>query len=123
MIKFENFLERVGFGLSEEEKEERRKEGDDARPPLYLAQHALLTHFPRLRRDVLLPDYVYSEPPESEVQGGYRRPPTEDGLLINVWVGGEGRSSPSHTVCSIFLADLHPHKADSTFFNSPGPLL
>ncbi|KAL7413647.1 hypothetical protein BDY24DRAFT_351437 [Mrakia frigida] len=85
MIKFEDFLERI------------EEDGVETRPPLYLAQHALLTQFPKLRRDVLLPDYVYSEPPESEAEGGYRRPPTEDGLLINVWVGGEGRSSPSHT--------------------------
>jgi len=122
MIKFEDFLERVGFGLSEEEKEKRRKEGD-ARPPLYLAQHALLTHFPRLRRDVLLPDYIYLEPPESEVEGGYRRPPTEDGLLINVWVGGEGRSSPSHTVCCISTPKIPLHGADTPSFASLGSLL
>ncbi|KAL7413678.1 hypothetical protein BDY24DRAFT_415258 [Mrakia frigida] len=135
MIKFEDFLERIEFGLSEAEREkkrdEEREDGVETRPPLYLAQHALLTQFPKLRRDVLLPDYVYSEPPESEAEGGYRRPPTEDGLLINVWVGGEGRSSPSHTdpyyncytqvVGSkrIFLAPPHHSSSMYPFSSSP----
>lgn len=90
MVPFEEFLDRIGFG------EEGKDKDQDGRPPLYLAQHSLLTQFPKLRRDVLLPDYVYSEPPE--VEGGYQRPRNEEGVLMNVWVGGEGRSSPSHTV-------------------------
>lgn len=75
---------------------------DSDLPPLYLAQHPLLTQFPELEQDIVLPDYVYSAPERTEDGHEHIPPQNADGLVVNVWVGG-GRgtvTSPAHTVCS-----------------------
>ncbi|KAF8894500.1 hypothetical protein BD779DRAFT_1501450 [Infundibulicybe gibba] len=64
--------------------------------PLYLAQHNLFIQFPRLRDDILLPDYIYAFLP-SHNYSGYKSPETEDGVLLNAWVGPMGTVSPAHT--------------------------
>ncbi|SPO41001.1 uncharacterized protein PSFLO_06483 [Pseudozyma flocculosa] len=46
--------------------------------PLYLAQHDLLSQFPDLRRDMILPDYVYSSPPVVGYKEIWLAPPDVD---------------------------------------------
>lgn len=52
----------------------------------YLAQHDLLTQFPTLRADVVVPDYVYADVPGAR-----------DTLALNAWAGCAGAGSPAHT--------------------------
>ncbi|CED83519.1 Uncharacterized conserved protein, contains JmjC domain [Phaffia rhodozyma] len=97
MVPFEQFLDRVGWGSCAAWSERYESDQEASKEPaLYLAQHSLLNQFPVLRKDILLPDYVFSGP-EEDVPKGYKPPSNEEALVINVWVGGNGRSSPSHT--------------------------
>jgi hypothetical protein len=63
---------------------------------VYLAQHSLLTQFPKLRDDILIPDLVYIVPETREA--GHKSPPNEDRLIINAWLGPKGTMSPAHKV-------------------------
>ncbi|KAH7908586.1 hypothetical protein BJ138DRAFT_1157340 [Hygrophoropsis aurantiaca] len=67
------------------------------REVLYLAQHNLLTQFPALRDDIIVPDYVYSSLSPPANCPGYAPPGNEDRLIINVWLGPKGTISPAHT--------------------------
>jgi hypothetical protein len=71
---------------------------------LYLAQHDLLSQFPRLRQDIVLPDYVFTSP--DVTPDWYIPPMSEDGLIINAWLGPKGTISPPHTVCPLYLFPL-----------------
>ena len=71
----------------------------DKRSPLYLAQHNLMAQFPRLRDDVIVPDYVYACPPAPPDYSDYKPPANDDELVMNVWLGPGGTMSPAHTVC------------------------
>jgi len=63
---------------------------------IYLAQHSLLTQFPKLRGDILIPDLVYFVP---ETGGAcYKPPANEEGFIINAWLGPKGTISPAHKV-------------------------
>ncbi|EPQ27869.1 uncharacterized protein PFL1_04613 [Pseudozyma flocculosa PF-1] len=64
--------------------------------PLYLAQHDLLSQFPDLRRDMILPDYVYSSPPVPPGVPGYRPPGNDEALILNAWLGPAATVSPPH---------------------------
>nr|XP_031864415.1 uncharacterized protein CI109_000329 [Kwoniella shandongensis]KAA5531487.1 hypothetical protein CI109_000329 [Kwoniella shandongensis] len=68
-------------------------------PPLYLAQYGLFDQFPELARDISYPDYVWSEPPIPVDVPSYSPPQTEDGVIVNVWIGSGGSEivSPAHT--------------------------
>ena len=63
---------------------------------IYLAQHSLLTQFPKLRGDILIPDLVYFVPETREAD--YKPPVNEEGLVINAWLGPKGTISPAHKV-------------------------
>ena len=63
---------------------------------VYLAQHSLLTQFPKLRDDILIPDLVYIVPKTGETV--HKPPANEDGLIINAWLGPKGTISPAHKV-------------------------
>jgi len=63
---------------------------------VYLAQHSLLTQFPKLRDDILIPDLVYIVPETREA--GHKPPPNEESLIINAWLGPKGTMSPAHKV-------------------------
>lgn len=82
----------------------------DSRPPsqevIYLAQHDLFKQFPALRRDIVVPDYVYSalQPPKSYLK--YRPPSNPDELVVNVWFGPKGTESPAHTVRLYLVVDI-----------------
>lgn len=76
-------------------------EQDKARPHLkpvvyYMAQHDLVTQFPALERDYMLPDYVYTSPPPPSDWPHYRPPATADGVTTNLWIGPAGTVSPPH---------------------------
>ncbi|KIJ56937.1 hypothetical protein M422DRAFT_150086 [Sphaerobolus stellatus SS14] len=64
---------------------------------LYLAQHNLLTQFPKLRSDILIPDYAYSSPVPPPCFPSYKPPGNEEQLVINAWLGPKGTTSPAHT--------------------------
>ena len=64
---------------------------------LYLAQHDLLMQFPALRKDIIIPDYVYSDVRPSSCPD-YGSPGNDEKLIINAWVGPKGTISPAHTV-------------------------
>ena len=68
---------------------------------LYMAQHNLLSQLPALRKDVLIPDYVFSAPQAPATYPFYRPPNNEEELSLNAWLGPEGTISPAHTVCPI----------------------
>lgn len=71
-------------------------EGETHHPIVYLAQHSLLTQFPRLRDDVSIPDLVYYSP--SSTDPHYGPPNNDEGLVINAWLGPKGTLSPAHKV-------------------------
>jgi hypothetical protein len=94
IVPFEDFLARAGFfGATVEASFPKTR-------PMYLAQHSLFRQFPELERDMSLPDYVKSRPAAPAGFPSYLRPDTEDGVIVNVWVGsGSGEIvSPAHTV-------------------------
>ena len=99
IVRFEDFLVRAGFHNAERDTPTDR--------PMYLAQHSLFRQFPELESDISLPDFVWSEPPAPAGLPLYRRPETENGVIINVWVGsGSGEIvSPAHTVSHNTLID------------------
>lgn len=61
---------------------------------IYLAQHSLLTQFPRLRGDIIPPDIVYAclDSPDFPAY----EPPSD--VIVNAWLGPKGTISPAHTV-------------------------
>lgn len=87
MMDFDDFLVAISHA-----------EGQPDAPVLYLAQHSLLSQFPALREDILVPDYVYSGPPPHDDYPQYKPPGNEDQLVLNGWLGPRGTNSPAHTV-------------------------
>lgn len=67
ILEWETFLE----GL------EKEAEGEGGK--MYLAQHDLFRQFPLLERDVVVPDYVYSDVENLLEEGKYEGPKTEEG--------------------------------------------
>ncbi|GJN93859.1 hypothetical protein Rhopal_006918-T1 [Rhodotorula paludigena] len=66
-------------------------------PILYLAQHSLFRQFPSLLSDILIPDLVYSAPDTDGTGAPYEPPATEDGYILNAWLGPAGTKSAAHT--------------------------
>ncbi|GAA5838971.1 hypothetical protein JCM9279_002554 [Rhodotorula babjevae] len=91
--------------VAREGKQARDKEDEpDKRPErpretLYLAQHALFRQLPALRRDLPLPDLVYSPPALDDDGAPYVAPqgPDGDGVVLNAWLGPGGTTSRAHT--------------------------
>jgi lysine-specific demethylase 8 len=92
LLPFGAFLQRaVQDGAPQQQQQQR----------LYLAQHPLLDQLPRLRRDVLVPDYcalAVAEGEEGDGGGdGGGEPPASDGAVaINAWLSGPGAVTPLH---------------------------
>jgi Cupin-like domain len=88
LMKWDEFIASINFSGVHQQHDEI----------LYLAQHNLLTQFPALRSDIIVPDYAYSclsAPPDFL---GYRPPGNDEQLVINAWLGPKGTISPAHTV-------------------------
>ncbi|KAL5637460.1 hypothetical protein ACGC1H_004028 [Rhizoctonia solani] len=83
LMPWDEFLNKIGW-----------ETGDDIEK-LYLAQHSLFTQFPKLRADIQVPDYVYTEPANHPCYTG--PPGNDEQLVINAWCGGKGANSPAHT--------------------------
>ncbi|CAE7074561.1 unnamed protein product [Rhizoctonia solani] len=84
LMPWNEFLDGIGW-------EEERNDAEN----LYLAQHSLFTQFPKLRADIQVPDYVYTEPASHPCYTG--PPGNDEQLVINAWCGGRGANSPAHT--------------------------
>lgn len=99
IVPFRNFLRQAGF-FGAQLNEDRADLCAELEGPMYLAQHSLFVQFPELERDMPLPDYVWSAPPAPNNLPGYAPPKTENGVIVNVWIGNGSRSivSPPHTV-------------------------
>ncbi|KAF8514889.1 hypothetical protein BU17DRAFT_76995 [Hysterangium stoloniferum] len=97
MLPWEEFL--AGIGMLSEPSD--ASNGHPAENPhhgiLYLAQHSLLTQFPALRSDIIIPDYVYSSPLPPSSFPNYRPPENDEQVVINAWLGPRGTVSPAHT--------------------------
>ncbi|KAF8604377.1 Clavaminate synthase-like protein [Ceratobasidium sp. AG-I] len=109
LMSWELFLDGIGWGKDHAEtnlggsratdNDNMGVEGSSDSEGLYLAQHSLFTQFPKLRADILVPDYVYTSPgTHSNHPEAYSGPPGNDEqLVINAWCGGRGANSPAHT--------------------------
>ncbi|KAI9456655.1 Clavaminate synthase-like protein [Lactarius psammicola] len=73
------------------------KDSSHAQPILYMAQHNLLSQFPALREDILVPDYVFTAPQAPVTYPSYRPPNNEEELVLSAWLGPVGTVSPAHT--------------------------
>ena len=89
---------------------------------LYLAQHNLFLQFPKLRDDILIPDYAYASLQPPKDFPGYRPPANEDQLVLNAWLGPPCMASPAHTVSAasfiltllLTRSNLRIHSSTST---------
>lgn len=104
-MPWEEFLRRIGMESKMDlpiDIIERNGYGtEDCHVPeevLYLAQHTLLTQFPALRSDIMVPDYAYASLPSPSTFSAYRPPGNDEQLVINAWLGPKGTVSPAHTV-------------------------
>ncbi|SCV73162.1 BQ2448_7087 [Microbotryum intermedium] len=67
-------------------------------PVHYLAQHDIFRQIPELRNDILIPDLVFSSPPEHSPDfAEYAAPKNDDGYVLNAWLGPKAAFSPAHT--------------------------
>ncbi|KAI1265581.1 hypothetical protein F5Y18DRAFT_39913 [Xylariaceae sp. FL1019] len=74
---------------------ETASQSKPTKPTAYLAQHQLFTQLPRLRDDILIPDYCYTSPPPHPNDPQVNQ--TElDAPLLNAWFGPPGTISPLH---------------------------
>lgn len=101
MMEWDNFLDRLENEQKDSDGAAESGKGDASL--LYLAQHNLLSQFPSLRDDVVVPDYVYSCPPPPPDYPDYRPPGNDDQLVVNAWLGPKGTISPAHTVSTNFV--------------------
>lgn len=91
LLPLEDFLEQAGF---------TGEIPDENARPVYLAQYGLFDQFPKLRSDFFFPDYVWSQPAAPSDLPSYRPPATDDGVIVNAWIGSASSQiiSPAHTV-------------------------
>ena len=75
------------------------EDSSHAQPILYLAQHNLLSQFPTLKDDIVVPDYVFTAPQAPATYPLYKPPNNEEELVLSAWLGPVGTVSPAHTVC------------------------
>ena len=94
MMNWDDFLDYL-FSDSGHTLEESVNARNDI---LYLAQHDLFKQFPALRRDIIVPDYVYASLPSPDHYPQYRPPANDEELILNVWFGPRGATSPAHVV-------------------------
>jgi lysine-specific demethylase 8 len=93
LMNWDEFLESIDFP----DRPSRQTPGD----VLYLAQHNLLTQFPALRADIVIPDYLYACPSCPVDFPAYKPPANEEQFVLNAWLGPKGTISPAHTVRTV----------------------
>lgn len=106
ILPLEMFLRRAGYrsahddNIGDDDDNDHANGNRESSSPLYLAQYNLFSQFPDLAQDISYPDYVWSDPPAPEGYPTYQRPQTDDGVIVNVWVGSGSSeiTSPAHTV-------------------------
>lgn len=96
IVPWEDFLSKAGWSSSSTEQQE-----DAEDETFYLAQHDVFHQFDQLRRDVLVPDIVYSCPPAPDgLASPYVAPldeETGEGYIMSAWIGPAQTTSPAHT--------------------------
>lgn len=113
IMPWRDFLQMSGF-LPTDDKTSSIKDGNN----VYLAQHTLLEQFPDLKRDILMPDYVYGPPQGAKDEFPIYSPPIvtverpldedeesddreslhqEQGVMTSLWIGPKDTLSPAHT--------------------------
>ena len=99
IVPFSEFLDQIGYKTGRQTDPSVALSVEDS-APMYLAQYSLFKQFPELEKDIILPDYVYSAPEAPADYPSYQPPGNEEGVVVNVWVGGgEAKvTSPPHTV-------------------------
>ena len=99
IVPFSEFLGQIGYETGLPTDPSGASTLKD-RAPMYLAQYSLFKQFPELERDIILPDYIYSAPEAPADYPSYQPPGNEEGVVVNVWIGGgEAKvTSPPHTV-------------------------
>ncbi|PWN89352.1 Clavaminate synthase-like protein [Acaromyces ingoldii] len=97
IVPWEDFLSKAGWSSRSTEQQEEGAEDET----FYLAQHDVFNQFDRLRRDVLVPDIVYSCPPAPDGLATPYVPPldeeTGEGYIMSAWIGPAQTTSPAHT--------------------------
>ncbi|KAI8587586.1 hypothetical protein BDZ88DRAFT_425010 [Geranomyces variabilis] len=66
--------------------------GTSSRPVAYLAQHDLFSQIPRLKDDILIPDYCYVSVGEEDDDDDT----SDKDVAVNAWFGPRGTVSPLH---------------------------
>ncbi|KAI0150481.1 Clavaminate synthase-like protein [Xylariaceae sp. FL1272] len=93
LIPFGTFLR--DYIIEPTSQSEITSQSKPRKPTAYLAQHQLFTQLPRLRDDILIPDYCYTSPPPHPNDPQVNQ--TElDAPLLNAWFGPSGTISPLH---------------------------
>ena len=67
----------------------------------YLAQHDFFAQIPALKADIIVPDYCYTAPPDTDAAAartsGLINVPQISEPLLNAWLGPKGTRTPLHT--------------------------
>ncbi|KAH6660735.1 hypothetical protein BKA67DRAFT_549027 [Truncatella angustata] len=97
LVTFEEFLKRYVdrsvFARGDTPKDEALYDDQHIG---YLAQHPLFTQLPVLRKDIFIPDYCYTSPPQHPTDPSMDQPELDEPLL-NAWFGPPGTITPLHT--------------------------
>ena len=104
---------------------------NNGRPTAYLAQHELFTQLPRLRRDIIQPDYCMLSLEEGEEEEEAAAAAAKDDVRVNAWLGPAGTLSPLHydryhnllcqVVGSKYIRLYAPDQSDSLYPHTSGP--
>ncbi|KAF9483875.1 Clavaminate synthase-like protein [Pholiota conissans] len=87
LVSWDDFISTLDF---EDQPSSRTNEN-----LLYMAQHDLTSQFPALRKDIIVPDYVYASL-SSKNFATYSPPNNADQIILNAWLGPKGTMSPAH---------------------------
>jgi [protein]-arginine 3-hydroxylase / protease len=63
----------------------------------YLAQHDLFAQIPRLKEDILIPDYCFVDTKPYFISSNHVQYTPPPDVIINAWFGPQGTISPMHT--------------------------
>jgi hypothetical protein len=95
LMSWKDFLDAIGENTTEDSSSKATK-------TLYLAQYNLLRQFPSLQSDIVVPDYVYCALASQDFPE-YRALHDDDSVILNVWLGPKGATTPAHFVSYSYL--------------------